>query len=73
MNSKSTNPLMKQNSKEENNMSMLMGLVLPIAIVVLTYAKSRYDRKKQVDDYNAVIRKAALDIMAQIKSLPKGD
>ena len=73
MNSKSTNPLMKQNSKEENNMSMLMGLVLPIAIVVLTYAKSQYDRKKQVDDYNAVIRKAALDIMAQIKSLPKGD
>ena len=72
MNSKSTNPLMKQNSKEEN-MSIMMGLVLPIMVVVLTYAKSQYDRKKQIDDYNQVVLKAAKDIVAAMKTLPKGD
>lgn len=53
-------------------MEIMMGLLLPIAIVVLTYAKNRYDRKKQVDDYNKIVAKAANDILNQIKLLPKG-
>ena len=72
MNSKSTNPLMKQKFKEEN-MSVMMGLILPIVVVVITYTKAQYDRKRQMQDYNQIVSKVAKDIVAQIKSLPKGE
>lgn len=54
-------------------MSIMMGLVLPILVVVITYAKNQYDRKKQMDDYNQIVLKAAKDIVVAMRSLPKGD
>ena len=63
---------MKPNTKEDK-MEIMMGLVLPIAVVVITFATKRYEQKRQKQQHEAVVRQAALELLNEIKkSLPSG-
>ena len=63
---------MKPNTKEEN-MEIMMGLILPVAIVVITFVTKRYEQKRQKQQHEAVVRQAALELLNEIrKSLPSG-
>lgn len=63
---------MKPNTKEEN-MEIMMGLILPVAVVVITFVTKRYEQKRQKQQHEAVVRQAALELLNEIrKSLPSG-
>ena len=73
MNSNSTNPLMNKNQREENKMEIFMGLILPIAVVVITYCSKKYEQKRQQQMHEEVIKRAALELVEYVKkSLPSG-
>lgn len=74
MNSKTTNPLMKQNLKEES-MEMFLGVVLPIIlIVVANKLQADYKTRREERAYKDQMSRFAADILKEVKAaLPKGE
>ena len=74
MNSKSTNPLMNKDSERGGNtMEIMMGLVLPIFVVIVTFASKKYEQKKQAEMHDQIMKKAAAELIDYVrKSLPQG-
>ena len=75
MNSKTTNPLMNNNSKEENKMEMFVGVVLPILLIVIANKlQSDYKIRREEKAYKDQVAKFASDVIKEIKlNLPKGE
>lgn len=64
---------MKPNNQKEKNMEIMMGLVLPIIVVVFTFASKRYEQRRAKEQHDAVVRQAAIELLNEIKkSLPSG-
>lgn len=70
MSSKTTNPLMNKKSKEDNNMEMLIGVILPIVLIVIANKlQADYKSNREAKMYQANVNRFAEDVMKQIKML----
>ena len=74
MNSKTTNPLMKQNLKEES-MEMIIGVILPIVLIVIANKlQGDYKSRQEEKRYRDQISRFTADVLKEVKAaLPKGE
>ena len=75
MNSKPTNPLMNNNSKEENKMEMIIGVILPIVLIVIANKlQGDYKSRQEEKRYRDQIARFTADVLKEVKAaLPKGE
>ena len=54
-------------------MEFMMGLVLPIVVVIISFVTKRYEQKRQKQQREEIVKQAALELLNEIrKSLPSG-
>lgn len=57
---------MNKNPKEENKMDLLIGVIIPVAIILFNYYKGKYEEKNKKETYQSFVKQFAEDVRKEL-------